>query len=229
MVRLSLLWIAALATVLIGGVLAWQLGKKYQLKHRPYALWWTVSFALAALAALTQLLAFARGGFPAWDYRAYLVLSAAVPGFMGSGTVYLIWRRFGHWFLGAMVLFTLIALAGAATTPVSASALSNVLEASATVAKVAPGAIVTLGYALLGGFGGLALIVGALYSYLRSRQSYNLLIALGGIVFSAADTAGQFGHGVLFFPAQIIAMLLLYFGVAGSNEVAARQSVAKSA
>ncbi len=225
----GVLWIAALATMVVGGVLAWQLGKKYLAKHRPYALWWTVSFGLATLAALTQILAFAQGGFAGWDYRAYLVFSAAIPGLMGAGTVYLIWRKFGHWFLGLIWLFTAIALVGAVTTSLAPQLLKDVLEASATVAKVAPGALVTLGYALLGAFGGLALILGALYSYIRSRQSYNLLIALGGIVFSVADTVGQFGHGVLFFPAQILGMLLLYFGVAGSNEVAARQGATKSA
>ncbi|MDA8344092.1 MAG: hypothetical protein M0Z66_01270 [Thermaerobacter sp.] len=226
---MGLLWIAALATVVIGGVLAWQLGKKYAQKHRPYALWWTVSFGLATLAALTQLLAFAQGGFAGLDYRAYLLFSAAVPGFMGAGTVYLIWRRFGSWFLGAIWVFTAVALVGAATTALQPNLLKDVLAASATVAKAAPGVLVTIGYALLGAFGGLALILGALYSYIRSRQAYNLLIALGGIVFSIADTVGQFGHGVLFFPAQILGMLLLYFGVAGSNEVAARQRLTKSA
>jgi len=221
--------IAALVTTLIGAVLGWQLGRKYAAKHRPYALWWTVSFAVAALAALTQLVGFVQGGFPAADYRAYLVLSAAVPGFMGAGTVYLIWRRFGHVFLGAIVLFTLIALAGAFTTPLSTPLLKDVVAASGTVAKVAPGALVTLGYALLGAFGGAALVLGALYSYIRSHQSYNLLIALGGIVFSIADTVGQFGHGVLFFPAQIVGMLLLYLGVAGSNEVSRSQQASRSA
>ena len=226
---MGVLWIAALATFLIGAVMAWQLGKKFAQKHRPYAMWWTVSFALAALAALTQLIAFAQGGFAGWDYRTYLLFSSAVPGFMGAGTVYLIWRRFGNWFLGAILLFTAIALVGAVTTSLSSPLLKDVLAASATVAKVAPAALVTLGYALLGAVGGAALILGALYSYVRSHQSYNLLIALGGIAFSIADTVGQFGHGVLFFPAQIIGMLLLYFGVAGSNEVAARMRAAKSA
>lgn len=221
--------IAALVTALIGAVLGWQLSRKYAAKHRPYALWWTVSFAVAALAALTQLIAFLQGGFPAADYRAYLVLSAAVPGFMGAGTVYLIWRRFANWFIAAIILFTLVSIAGALTTSLSAPLLRDVVAASGTVAKVAPGALVTLGYALLGAFGGAALILGALYSYIRSHQSYNLMIAFGGIVFSVADTVGQFGHGVLFFPAQIVGMLLLYVGVAGSNELPRRQEASRSA
>ena len=221
--------VAALVTVLIGAVLAWQLGRKYAAKRRPYQLWWTVSFALAALAALTQFAAFLQGGFSGVDYRFYLVLSSAVPGFMGAGTVFLIWRRFSQWFLGGMLLFTLIAVVGAAATTLHPALLRDVVAASATVAKVAPSALVTLGYALLGAFGGAALILGALYSYLRSHQNYNLLIALGGIVFSVADTVGQFGHGVLFFPAQIIGVLLLYFGVAGSQEVQRHMSAARSA
>jgi hypothetical protein len=225
----GVLWVAAIATVLVGGVLASQLARKYLAKRRPYALWWTVSFVLAALAALTQLIGFAQGGFAAWDFRSYIVLSAAVPGFMGAGTIYLIWRRFGHWFLAAIWLFTLIAAVGAATTPLHTALLGNVLQASARVSNVAPGALVTLAYIVLGSLGGAALILGALYSYLRSHQAYNLLIALGGIVFVVADTSAGLGSGLLFFPGQILGMLLLYFGVAGSQEVQRSQQASRSA
>ncbi len=225
----AFLWVAAIATVVVGGVLAGQLGKKYLAKHRPYALWWTVSFVLASLAALTQLIAFAQGGFAAWDFRSYIVLSAAVPGFMGAGTIYLIWRRFGHWFLGAIWLFSLVALIGAATTSLHPALLGNVLQASARVSNVAPGAMVTLAYILLGTLGGAALILGALYSWWRSRQSYNLLIALGGLVFVVADTSAGLGSGLLFFPGQIIGMLLLYFGVAGSQEVPRKSEMTRTA
>lgn len=222
-------WIAAILTVLLGMVLGVQMGRKYGEKHRPYAMWWTVSFFFAALAAMTQVWGLAAGGFPDGVYRAYLFFSAGVPGFMGAGTVYLIWRRFGHVFLGIIWVSALLALFGALTTPIDGAALTNVLVASATVAKVASSGMLTAGYALLGGFGGLALIVGALYSYVRSRQNYNLLIALGGIVFSVADTVGQFGHGAFFFPAEIIGMGLLYLGVAGSREVPQKAVVARGA
>ncbi len=225
----AFLWVAAIATVVVGAILASQLGRKYGAKHRPYALWWTVSFALATLAALTQLIGFAQGGFAGWDYRSYIVLSAAVPGFMGAGTIYLIWRRFGHWFLAAIWLFALVGLMGAIATPLHAGYLSNVLQASARVSNVAPSALVVTAYIVLGTLGGAALILGALYSWWRSRQSYNLLIALGGIVFVIADTSAGLGSGLLFFPGQIIGMLLLYFGVAGSNEVPRRQEVSRSA
>ncbi len=225
----AFLWVAAIATVVVGAILAGQLGRKYAAKHRPYALWWTVSFAIATLAALTQLIAFAQGGFAGWDYRSYIVLSAAVPGFMGAGTIYLIWRRFGHWFLGAIGLFTLVGLIGAIGTPLHTGLLQNVLQASARVSNVAPSALVVTAYIVLGSVGGAALILGALYSWLRSRQSYNLLIALGGLVFVVADTSAGLGSGLLFFPGQIIGMLLLYFGVAGSNEVPRRQEVSRSA
>ena len=225
----AFLWVAAIATVIVGAVLAGQLGKKYLAKHRPYALWWTVSFALATLAALTQLIGFAQGGFAGWDFRSYIVLSAAVPGFMGAGTIYLIWRRFGHWFLGVIWLFALIALVGAATTGLRPALLGNVIGASARVSNVAPGALVTLAYIVLGTLGGAALIFGALYSWWRSRQTYNLLIALGGLVFVVADTSAGLGSGLLFFPGQIFGMLLLYFGVAGSQEVLRSSEVTRTA
>jgi len=226
---LTLEAVAALVTTVIGAVLGWQLARQYQAKHRPYALWWTVSFLVAALAALTQLIGFLQGGFAGWDYRSYIVLSAAVPGFMGAGTIYLIWRRFGHWFLGAIWLFTLIGAVGAASTTLHAALLGDVLQASAKVSAVAPSALVVTAYIALGTLGGGALILGALYSYIRSRQNYNLLIALGGLVFVVADTSAGLGSGLLFFPGQIIGMLLLYIGVAGSHEVPRRQEASRTA
>ena len=120
-------------------------------------------------------------------------------------------------------------LIGAIATPLHAGYLANVLQASARVSNVAPSAIVVTAYIVLGTLGGAALILGALYSWWRSRQSYNLLIALGGLVFVVADTSAGLGSGLLFFPGQIIGMLLLYFGVAGSNEVPRRQEVSRSA
>ena len=148
---------------------------------------------------------------------------------MGAGTIYLIWRRFGDWFLGAIWLFTAVAIVGALGTALHPAMMHNVLNASAKVSNVAPSGLVLLAYIALGSLGGAALILGALYSYYRSRQSYNLLIALGGIVFVVADTSAGLGSGLLFFPGQIVGMLLLYFGVAGSQEVAARRDAAKSA
>ena len=62
----------------------------------------------------------------------------------------------------------------------------------------------------------------------RARKVRTLLIALGGLVFSVADTFGQFGHGALFFPAEIVGVLLLYLGVAGSSELPARHGVSRS-
>jgi len=222
-------WLGSLIPVLLGIILSWQIGRVYAQAHRPYALWWTVSYALIALAALTQCIALPAGGFGPFDYRAYLALSAVVPGFMGAGTVYLVWRRFGPIFLGAMVLCSLLALLGAVTTPLHTALLRDVMASSATVSKVAPSALLTLGFALLGAFGGAAMVLGSLYSYWRSRRLQTLMIALGGIVFALAGTLGQFGHGALFFPAQIVGMLLLYFGVAGSRELPVRVQAERSA
>lgn len=211
--------VASAVTAAVAAALAGELTRQFRARRRPYALWWSISFVFMALAALLQAVAYAHGSWPALLYRAYLALSAGIPGFMGAGTVYLFSRKAGHGFLGLMVALELLAVAGAAATPLRGRALTQVFLAAASVPRVAPGVALAVAFAALGGLGGLALVLGAIYSYVRSRHAYNLLIALGGLVFSAADTSAATWGPALFFPGQLVGALLLFWGVVKAREV----------
>jgi hypothetical protein len=220
---------AAAVTVLVSLIISQQLFTSYRTKPRASHAMWIVAFLLAALAALMQFVAYLVGHFTPATYRVYLLAAAAVPGFMGAGTVYLLWRRVADAFAVFTVLLGVAGVLTAFTTPLHAGVLSQVTLASASVGKVATSAWLAVVFAVQGGVGGfLALVLGAIYSYVRTRHPQNLAIALGGIVFSLADTAAAYGGVATFFPAQIVGMLLLFYGAVQGRPVA-RERATQSA
>ena len=68
--------------------------------------------------------------------------------------------------------------------------------------------------------------MGALYSWYRSRLSYNLWIALGALVFSAGGAIGKYlGIYQLFYIFQAIGSIVLYYGIVSSfgNHISEQQ------
>lgn len=214
---------AAAFTTVLSAALAVRLLAAHRQRPRASHVLWAVGFGLAAVAAGCQFTGYVSGSFTPVVYRIYLLSSASVPAFMGAGTVYLLWRRVANAFAAFTVLMALLGVVAAFSTPLDVSRLGDVTLASAEVAKVAPGILLTVVYAVQGAVGGvLALIVGALYSYVRTKAPRNLLIALGGAVFAAADTLAAYGGVGAFFPAEIVGILLLFYGSTHSQAIAQR-------
>jgi hypothetical protein len=207
-------FIAAAVTVLLAAAITARLYASYRNRPRASHAMWALAFFLAAVAALMQALAYLSGHFPPGLYRVYLLTSASVPGFMGAGTVYLLWRRAADIFAWFTALVAVVGLVAAFTTPLAAPALLNVTTASADVSRAASSGLLAIVFAVQGALGGfLALVIGALYSYIRTRRPQNLAIALGGIIFAVADTLAAYGGVATFFPAEIVGMLLLFYGI----------------
>ncbi len=81
-------------------------------------------------------------------------------------------------------------------------------------------------FALLSGIGAMALFLGALYSWYRSRLSYNLWIALGALVFSMGGAIGKYlGIYQLFYLFQAIGSVVLYYGIVASFSVRTTSSL----
>lgn len=203
---------AAAVTAVVSLALGVSQGQAYGKKHRPYALWWSLAFLAAGVAAILQVVAFAHGSWPIAAYRAYVVLSSAVPGLMGAGSMYLLFPRWASWFTGVILAATAVTLWGAVLR-ISPVDMSNVLVAGEQVTKILPSAQVTWGFAINGALGGLALVIGALWSYIRTRMPYNLGIALGGIIFSVSDSLAALGIPEIFFAAEVVGIIVLYMAV----------------
>ncbi|MCL6595958.1 MAG: hypothetical protein K6V73_07070 [Firmicutes bacterium] len=206
---------AALVTCLISAVLAASLARQYVGRRRPYQLWWGISFFAAAVAALLQTVAFARGAWSVEGYRAYIVLAAAVPGLMGTGTVFLLYRRWAPYFAAVIVLSALLTAWGAAGSVRDLTSF-GVLDAAAQVTRTMPYWQVQFGFGILGALGGAALVLGALWSWWRTREAFHWGIVIGGLVFSAADSFTALGGpsaAIMFFAAEVIGSTALYLAV----------------
>lgn len=220
---------AALVTVLVALAMAWGFFRQYLARPRTHALWWGLAFSATALSALLQVMAFSAGRWTSGEYRTYVVLAAMVPALMGAGSLYLLWKRWALPYVVVILAMSVVTLVGAVSQPVQASYLTNVLQATELVTKVMPSSLVILGFAVLGSLGGLALVGGALWSWWKTRWVYNLGIAGGGIVFSLADTLSAYGIPALFFLAEILGVLLIYWAVRRSQTEARPASLPPSA
>jgi hypothetical protein len=209
--------VSAAVTALVAVILALTYGRQYARRGAPHSLWWGIAFLATAAAAVLQLAGFLSGAFDPFGYRAYVVLAAAIPALMGAGTMFLLWPRLAWPYTGLSLAFIVLTAVGAATAPLAPGLLHAVLAASQEVTRVLPSGLVVVGFAVLGTLGAAALVLGALWSWWRTRLAYNLLIAAGGIVFSVADSLAAYGIAALFYLAQIVGILLLYWGVEASR------------
>jgi hypothetical protein len=206
---------AALVTCLVSLALFGSLGRQYLERRRTYQLWWAISFLVAGVAALLQTVAFAAGSWPVDAYRAYIVFAAAVPGLMGAGTVFLLYRRWAPYFAGLIVALSLMTLWGALER-VHGLGAYGVLDAAAQVTRTMPYWQVAWGFGLLGPLGAAALVLGAAWSWWRSKLAFNAGIVFGGIVFTVADSLTALGGSsavLLFFLAEVVGSVALYLAV----------------
>lgn len=201
--------------VLFMFILGILLTKHYLSKHSTYTLWWTVSFWLAFLAAGADFLSYLAGGWSLMQYRIYLFSAATLVAYMGAGTVYLFSEKLGRIYVGLMTLVAVVMIYSLAVTPVPGIVSMPPGEQAQGFVPKALGVY----FAILSGVGAMALFVGALYSWYRSRKNFNLWIAVGALVFSAGGAAGKYlGVFQLFYVFQAIGSILLYYGIYSSFE-----------
>jgi len=209
--------IAAACTAVVSLGLGGVFFRQHRARQRTHALWWSIAFLVIGAATVLQVAAFATGGFSSASFRAYALLAAAVPGLMGVGSMYLLWPRRALAYTILILALVVMTAVGALGGPEHAAMLTRVAYASRQVTLVLPSTLTLLGFALLGAIGAAALVLGALWSWWRTRFVFNLGIAAGGIVFSLADTLAAYGIPALFFVAEIAGVLLIYWAVVNSH------------
>lgn len=205
--------LSALVTAAVALVLGVAMAIQYVQRHRTNTFWWGLSFLVTAVAALLQFLSLSQGAWAVGAYRVYVVTSAAVPALMGAGSMYLLWRRLAPVYTVVILAFIALTVAGALTATLNPALLGSVMKASQQVTLVLPSPLVILGFAVLGTFGAAALVLGALWSFLKTRGTSNLGIAFGGVVFSLGDTLAANGVPELFFVAEIVGVLAIFLAV----------------
>ena len=152
-------------------------------------------------------------------FGVYYVLAAPLVGLLGAGVAYLlVGRTAATLFLGFVVVFSLgLAVAGL-TSPLSQSVLatsfSGPLANGFMTASNAYPMTVRMWAIVLNALGGLVLIGGAIYSFLRDRsRTYNIFLAIGGILPAAGGSLlGLLSYPDAFFEFELGGTVFLFIG-----------------
>lgn len=179
-----------LSVTVVGAVFAIVLLNRYfGGKRRPHELVWGVSFLLFVIASACQVYADIAGHWTDLTAQLYYLTGAILTvGFLGIGTVYLLYsRRVATIALGIMLAFTAVAIAVVFTAPVDQATLAMDNGYSAVVKTSALPRIMA---ALSNSIGTILVAGGALWSayvfwrkrIMKERMIGVLLIGLGVIV-----------------------------------------------
>lgn len=170
-------WVLPLVVGIIALAISILLFKKYLVNKRMYHLLWGVGMLLWAISDFTQLYALLLS----WTvpiYLAYFFSSIMLAGFLGAGTLYLIKSgtvsKLYLWFnvLAAIALAIAIILA-----PINSAALQNAVAGANGISGISNDIAAVVNIPAL-----FAFVGGALYSFVKYKKMYALLIAIGGAV-----------------------------------------------
>lgn len=197
--------------VLLSIAAGFRLFARYSVRPRAHSLWYGVGLVLTATAALPELYYTLSGGVPTPLWWLYWSSASATVGFLGVGTAYLIGPRFGRVALWAAVLLSVWAMI--ATVLTGGAGPGGGGDVLALFSKAPTGAI-KLPFVLQNILGSLVIFGGAIASFIQNRAFYNVLIALGTLVFaSGGSAAGLINFPGIFHFTQTAGIILLYFGV----------------
>jgi hypothetical protein len=216
--------VAATFTIL----LLWQF---IQRKKRHQAIW-TAAMALYAVSALMEYLANSDVlGPSATLIKIYYVSAAPLVGLLGAGVLYLLVRRkLADAYLLVVVVLALILLVGGGTADLSQEAVSggfaiNLAEGFRAASTSFPFPTARLPSILLNATGGILLIGGALFSYVKDRsRTYNLPLLLGGLFPSTGGTLlGILNNPDVFFEFELAGTVFLFLGFVMSMRYIAKK------
>jgi hypothetical protein len=209
-----------LGTTIVSAAFTIALAKQYLERRKIHQAIWTVAMLFYSVSALMEFLMNPDVMGPnVTIFRVYYILSAPIAGYLGAGVVYLLVRkRIAHVFMAAMTILTILLFATGLTVPLNqdiiVSSFSGPLGQAFRTAVSAYGMDVR-GYAMVINIvGGLALIGGAAFSFLRDRRrTYNILIFVGGILPMVGGGAlGLLGDPNVFFEFEFLGTVFLFAG-----------------
>jgi len=212
--------ILPLFTTIVAGAFTFSLWKQYTERRKTHQLLWTIAMLFYAVAALMEFL-MNRDIFgpTVLAFKVYYVLSAPLVGMLGAGVVYLLARKqIADAFTALMAILSIALLVTGAIEPIDQGVLVEAFqgplgEAFHDAVHAYPMSVRR--YAIVINIvGGLVLIGGALWSYIKDRRrTYNLWIFLGGLMPMIGGSALAFFHEPnLFFLFELAGTALLYWG-----------------
>lgn len=211
---MSLPALVAVGGALVAGMFATQLLDQYRLRRRGHALAWAMSLGLYAVGMVALAVGFAVDWAPGWFGLYWLTGALLNVPLLGVGQLQLLdpARSALWWTLGGLA--ALWAVVSVLMTPIDASALA---------AADARGGIPLGRDAFDGGLawtvlrpltigGSVVVLVGSVWSGIRSRRPGVLLIALGVAVSASSSSFVRSGQDALVAVVLTVGVSIMYAG-----------------
>lgn len=205
------------ATVIAGAFAIVLLNRYFATRRRPHELMWGIAFLLFALGAGCQVVADVGGGWTPLLARIYYLTGAILNvGFLGVGTLYLLFRRpVANIGFALMVILTLLSTYVLFSVPVDATKLAG--DAGWSAAASSPTRWLA---AITNTLGTLLVAGGAIWSgvvfwrkrIMKGRMIGVFLLALGTIIVALGGTVtgatGLTNHDYLYIAMSVGAVIM---------------------
>jgi hypothetical protein len=211
--------------------------RQYVQRRKTHQLLWTVAMLFYSASALMEFLMNSDViGANVSLFRVYYILAAPLVGLLGAGVMYLLVRKtFARAFLGFVVIFSLALAVTGLLTPLNATtfakSFTGPLANSFMSASDAYPMSVRVWAIVLNSVGGLALILGALYSFVRDRsRTYNVFLIIGGILpMAGGSLLGLLNYPDVFFEFELGGTIFLFLGFLLSSRFISKQDAKRVA
>ncbi|MFQ6134798.1 MAG: hypothetical protein ACE5KU_03155, partial [Nitrososphaerales archaeon] len=152
--------------------------------------------------------------------KIYYVSAAPLVGLLGAGVLYLLVRRtVANAYFAIVIILSLALLVGGGSANLSEEDIAagfeeNLPEGFRAASTSFPFVAARLPFILLSSTGGILLVGGALYSYVRDRsRTYNIPLILGGLFPSIGGTLlGILNNPDVFFEFELAGAIFLFLG-----------------
>jgi hypothetical protein len=197
-----------LANGVISAIFAAIVLNRYRVKGSLALLAWGIGLVIFTLASLLQFTSeVPQWGWVADSYRAYYLVAHVNVGVLALGSVFLVNRRWGFYFLAYLVVLTAIFAYFLAISTIDLQAagvggevLGDQPARYFSYPYTVPGTILLVGIAAL--------------SWWRTRLSYNLLLAAGFVLAAVGGISARLSVDlpVLLYSLTLVGIVLLFLG-----------------
>jgi hypothetical protein len=227
-----------LLTAIVAAVFTYMLARQYMERKKFHQILWTFAMLFYAITAFMEFLMNPDVLGPSViAFKVYYILAAPLVGLLGAGVVYLLAsKRKADIFLAIIGVLCVALLITGVITPLDEVVIVEAFEGplgEAFHAAVDAYPMTVRRWAIITNIiGGFALILGALWSFLKDRRrTYNLLIFLGGVMPMIGGSAlAFFDEPSLFFLFELGGTVFLFLGFIYSDRfIKAREALISGA
>jgi hypothetical protein len=225
--------ILPLLTAIVAAAFTYMLARQYAERRKFHQLLWTIAMLFYGITAFMEFLMNPDIlGASGIAFKVYYILAAPLVGLLGAGVVYLLAsKRKADIFLAIIGVLCVALLITGIITPLDEAIIIEAFElplGKAFHAAVDAYPMTVRRWAIFTNIiGGFALILGAIWSFIKDRRrTYNVLLFLGGVLPMIGGTAlAFFGEPSLFFIFELGGVIALFLGFIYSDRfIKARES-----